>query len=226
MNSDPSQVSRFFLLSDGGPFVWALALVGVFGVAIMIERIYYLHSKQIRAQDFLEGIRNNLRSGHYNEALTVCEEAPGPVARIVKAILVRRERGEAGMRIAAEEAAVAELPALERRAGTVCALARIAPLIGLAGTVFGLLRAFLNMRSAGHYASADLFAGDIASALAATGFGLVLAIVFQLGHHLIAGRIRAVTTDFEKTGISLISFIVHELNEPDAAAGADDPAAK
>lgn len=227
MNSELSQnVSQFSLLGDGGPFVWALVLVGIFGIAITVERLYYLHSKQIRAADFLEGIYNNLRAGHYNEALTVCEEAPGPVARVVKAILVRRERGESGMRIAAEEAAVAELPAIERRAGTVGTLAKIAPLIGFAGTVFGLLRAFLHMRAAGHYASADLFANDIAGALAATGFGLVLAIILHLGHHLISGRIRAITADFENAGIRLINFIVYEIGKQDARGNADETEAK
>ena len=202
---------NFSFFVDGGPFVWALLVVGLFGIVFLIERSLYLHRGQIRATEFLDGIKNNLRGGRYVEALTVCEETPGPVARVVKAILLRAGEGESRMRIAAEEAAVTEIPALERRAGTVLAIAKIAPLIGLAGTVFGLLRAFLRMYSIGHYASADAFAGDIAGALAATGLGLVLAIILNLGHHFISGRIRAITHDIEKTGIALIAFISFEL---------------
>lgn len=208
MNQD---FTNFSFFADSGSFVWVLLIVGFFGCVFLIERTLYLHRGQIRATEFLDGIRNNLKSGRYIEALTVCEETPGPVARVVKAILLRMHDGESRMRIAAEQAAMLEIPVLERRAGTLLALAKIAPLIGLAGTVFGLLRAFLHMRAEGHYASADAFSSDIAGALAATGLGLVIAIVLHLGHHFISGRIRAITADIERTGIALIEFIAYEL---------------
>jgi DeoD family purine-nucleoside phosphorylase len=120
------------------------------------------------------------------------------------------------LRLAAEEAAIAEIPALERRAGTLNTLARIAPLVGLAGTVFALLRAFLHMTAAGHYATADLFSADIAQALAATGLGLIIAIVLQLGHHFISGRIRALTYDIDKTAIAVIRFLNYEIHLPES----------
>ncbi len=209
-NLAENPLEQFSFFIDGGPFVWVIALIGIVGIAFLLERTLYLHRGQIHAAAFLEGIRNNLKSGRYVEALTVCEETPGPVARVVKAILLYASEGEARMRIVAEQAALLEIPSLERRAGTIRTLAAVAPLVGFTGTVFELLRAFLLMRSFGHYASADLFSSEIAEALAATGFGLVVCIVFTLGHHFISGRIRAITHDIEKTGIDLIAFISFE----------------
>lgn len=210
--TDPSLVQFSFFI-DGGPFVWVIAAIGLFGLAYLVERILYLHRGQIRASAFLDGIRNNLRAGHYVEVLTVCEETPGPVARVAKAILLHIDEGEGRMRIAAEQAAVMEIPPLERRAGTLRTLAAIAPLVGFAGTVFGLLRAFLLMNAEGHYASADVFSGDIADALAATGLGIVVCIILTLGHHFVLGRIRSITHDIEKTCIDLIEFICYENTE-------------
>lgn len=211
MHSNPSD---FVFFIDGGPFVWVLLAIGFFGIVFLLERTLHLHRGQIRAQNFLDGICNNLRSRHYLEALTVCEETPGPVARVVKAILQHYREGEQRMRVAAEEAAMLEIPMLERRAGTLSALAKIAPLVGLAGTVFGLLNAFLHMRDAGHYATADLFSADIAQALAATALGLVISAILHLGHHFVCGRIRALTHDIERTGVAVIRFIAYELNAP------------
>lgn len=208
-----NSTSDFMFFSDGGPFVWVLLGIGIFGIIFILERSLHLHRGQIRAKNFLDGIRNNLRSGHYVGALTVCEETPGPVARVVKTILLHRSEGEQRMRIAAEEAALLEIPMLERRSGTIGALAKIAPLVGLAGTVFGLLHAFLHMHAAGHYATADLFSADIAQALAATGLGLVISAILQLGYHFVNGRIRALVYDIEKTGIETIRLLVYELND-------------
>ncbi|MGN0861488.1 MAG: MotA/TolQ/ExbB proton channel family protein [Candidatus Spyradosoma sp.] len=216
--STPS-ASDFSLVADGGPFVWLLLAIGFFGLLFIIERVIYLHRGQIRAAAFVEGVCANLRNGRALEAMTVCEESPGPVPRVVKAILLHAKEGEAQMRIAAEEAALLEIPVLERRAGTIRALAKIAPLVGLAGTVFAILRAFLAMRAAGHYASADVFAGDIASALAATGVGLCLAVIFHFGHHFVCGRVRSITADIERSAVMMIRFICYE---KDAHADEDE----
>ena len=125
---------EFSLVLSGGPFVWLLLAIGFIGLLIIVERVIYLHRGQIRAMAFVEGVCANLRNGRFLEALTVCEESPGPVPRVVKVILLHAKEGEARMRIAAEEAALLEIPVLERRAGTIRALAKIAPLVGLATT--------------------------------------------------------------------------------------------
>jgi biopolymer transport protein ExbB len=206
-----SSEKSFSLFVAAGPFVWPLVLLALLAVVFFVERSYYLHRSKIRASEFLEGIKNALRNSRLVEALTVCEEAHGPVPRVIKAILLRAGEGEARMRNAAAEAATLEVPALERRAGSLGAIAKLAPLLGMTGTVFALLRAFFAMREQGHYATADAFAGDVAAALAATALGLVLAAFAHLAHYFLCARIRAIIHDIEWSAQSLVQFVAFEL---------------
>ncbi len=213
-------VSEFSLIADGGPLVWPLFLLSLIGFVLVVERTLFLHKGQIRAREFLDGIKNNLRQRRLVEALTVCEEAPGPVPRIVKAVLLHSRESEARMRAAAEEAALLELPLLERRIGTIGAIAKLAPLLGLIGTVIALLRAFLEMHGQGRYASADVFAGDVAGALSTTALGLIIAALAHLGHHFLLGRVRAIVHDIEETAHAAIRFLCCEL--PDESRPKDN----
>jgi biopolymer transport protein ExbB len=207
-------LQEFSLFTATGPFVWPLLLLSLLALVFFFERAHFLHKGQIRAGEFLRGIKNALSQGHLVEALTACEETPGPIPRIVKAILLRTRDGEAGMRSAAESAAILEIPALERRVGTIAAAAKLAPLLGFTGTLFALTRAFLHMQGQGHYATADAFAADIASALAVTALGLMLSVLAHLAHHFLYGRVRSIVHDMEWAAHETIQFICHELPDP------------
>ncbi len=120
-----------------------LALVGIF---LFVERVIYLHRGQIRSTAFLNGIKNILAKRRLVEALTVCEETPGPVAAVVKAALLHADEPAESMRFHVQEAAIVELPALERRLGAIAAIAQVAPLVGLLGTVLGMVSTFLAVQ--------------------------------------------------------------------------------
>lgn len=211
MSATAPQPVEFSVLSNGGPLLFPLLGVSLLALVFIVERTLFLHRGRIRAAEFLDGVRNNLRHGRLVEALTACEQAPGPVARVVKACLLHTKSGETRMRAAAEEAGLLELPVLERRIGTIAAVAKLAPLLGMLGTVIALLRAFLSLRSTGHYASADQFAGDIAGALVTTAAGLGISAVAHLGVHFLNGRVRAIVHDIEWASVACIRFVCHEL---------------
>src|ERR1035438_2840537 len=122
------------LLTHGGPIMWVLFGLGLLLVVVFAERTLYLHRCQIRSTAFLSGIKNILAKRRLVEALTVCEETPGPVAAVVKAALLHADDDPEAMRFHVQEAAVVELPALERRIGAGGAIAQVAPLLGLLGT--------------------------------------------------------------------------------------------
>ncbi len=191
--------------------IFPLLGLSLLALVFIVERTLFLHRGRIRAAEFLDGVRNNLRHGRLVEAITACEQAPGPVARVVKATLLHARDGEPRMRAAAEEAALLELPVLERRIGTVAAIAKLAPLVGLLGTLIALLRAFLALQSAGHYATADKFAGDIAGALVTAAAGVAISAIAHLGVHFLSGRVRALAHDIEWAAIATIRFVCHEL---------------
>src|SRR5476649_2375981 len=119
----------FTLFAKGGPMMFVLLGLGLLGVMLFIERTLYLHRGQIRAKAFVEGLKNILGKRRLVEALTVCEETPGPVAAVVKAALLHAHDDETGLRLAVQEAGIAELPGLERRLGALAAIAQAAPLV-------------------------------------------------------------------------------------------------
>lgn len=195
--------------------MWPLLALSVLGFVFFIERTLYLHKGQIKADSFLDGIENLVQKRRLLEALTVCEETPGPVAGAVKAALLNHAKPEEKMRLAIQESAVASIPLLERRIGTIAAIAKITPLVGLMGTVLSILQAFQVMSEAGAYANAQLFSGQIAQALITSATGLAIATMAYLAHHFLHGRVRAIVNDIEWSGTRIIQFLMQGLPEAD-----------
>jgi len=119
-------VFDFSLFAKGGPMMWVLLAMGLVCLVLFIERTLYLHRGQIRSTAFIDGIKNILGKRRLVEALTVCEETPGPVAAVVKAALLHADDDAERMRFYVQEAAIVELPALERRLGSIAAIGQAA----------------------------------------------------------------------------------------------------
>jgi len=198
------------LFAKGGPMMWVLLVLGGFALLLGIERTLYLHRGQIKAKAFIDGIKNILAKRRLVEALTVCEETPGPVAAVVKAALLHADDSAEAMRFHVQEAAVIELPALERRLGSIAAIAQVAPLVGLLGTVLGMATTFLAFEQGGNYATAGALSAGMWQALLATAGSLMLAIPAHLAHHFLSGRVRAVVRDVEWSGNEIMKFLLTE----------------
>jgi biopolymer transport protein ExbB len=208
------------LFARGGPMMWVLAALGLLGLMLCIERALFLHRGQIRAKSFLDGIKNILAKRRLVEALTVCEETPGPVAVVVKAALLNANASADTMRFQVQEAAVVELPALERRLGSIAALAQIAPLVGLLGTILGMMTTFRAFEAGGNYAMASALSGGMWQALLATAGSLMLAIPLHLAYHFLSGRVRATVRDIEWAGNEIMKYLLTEYRgvAPDGAS--------
>jgi biopolymer transport protein ExbB len=198
------------LFAKGGPMMWVLLVLGGFALLLGIERTLYLHRGQIKAKAFIDGIKNILAKRRLVEALTVCEETPGPVAAVVKAALLHADDSAEAMRFHVQEAAVIELPALERRLGSIAAIAQVAPLVGLLGTVLGMATTFLAFEQGGNYATAGALSAGMWQALLAAAGSLMLAIPAHLAHHFLSGRVRAVVRDVEWSGNEIMKFLLTE----------------
>lgn len=198
------------LFAKGGPIMWVLAALAVLGLMLFIERTLFLHRGQIRAKAFVDGIKNILAKRRLVEALTVCEETPGPVAAVVKAALLHADDSAEAMRFHVQEAGIIELPALERRLGTIAALAQVAPLVGLLGTVLGLISTFLAFEKGGNYAMASALSAGMWQALLTGAASLMLAIPAHLAYHFLGGRVRAIVRDVEWSGNEIMKFLLTE----------------
>src|SRR6516162_3198260 len=130
------------LLANGGLMLWLLLLVSAIAVAVFIERFLHYHRAQINSTEFLNGVRTVLKRDNVVEALSICDATPGPVARLVKTAILNRDFGHDRVRESLEEAGLAEVPRLEEKLNLLATIAQVAPLLGLLGTIIGLMRTF------------------------------------------------------------------------------------
>ena len=192
-------------ISQGGPVMYPLLFISLLGFVLFIERSLFLHKGQIGTQDFLSGIKNLVRKKRLVEALTLCEDTPGPMARIMKSALLNYGKSRETIRSAIQSAAIVEIPTLERRIGTIAALARVAPLLGFLGTLIAALQALYLL---------DSFNGDsgvlsrlLAEALITSASGLAISVMAMLAYHFLSGRVRALVHDFEWVGHDIHEFL-------------------
>lgn len=214
----------FSFFSDGGPMMLVVLLVALVALVILIERTLFLHRSQIRSKQFIDGIKNALAKRRIVEALTLCEEAPGPVPSVVKAALLNASEDADTMRFAVQEAAVVEIPSLERRLGSLAALGQITPLIGLLGTLLGMISTFHAFMQGGQYATAHALASGMWQALITTVASLIAAIPIHLGYHFLSGRIRAIVRDVEWSGNEIMQYLLTDYRNGGSTNG--EPALK
>jgi biopolymer transport protein ExbB len=117
------------------------------------------------------------------------------------------------MRFAVQEAAIVEIPVLERRISALAAIAQIAPLFGLLGTLLGMIRTFWLFNQGGNYATPAVLAGGMWEALLTAAAGLAVAIPAHLARHFLTGRVRLLVQDMEWAGSELMRFLLREYRD-------------
>ena len=196
----------FEILSQGGPLVFLLLGCSLLAVGIFLERFFLFHRANLDVQDLMQGLSNLLHKKNFAEALHVCAGTPGPVARVVHAALVQQEAPREELKQIVQEAGQLEVPKLERYLGALLAIAYIAPLIGLLGTVLGLIDTFIPVTSNGFAASSDLAKG-IYRSLVTSAAGLAVAIPSYILYSYLAAALQSLLHDMERGGIEIVNLI-------------------
>ena len=210
---DSIHIELFDKSQQGGIVMWPMFLMSLAALAVFVERVLFMHRNQIRSREFLAGIENTLKKGRLVEALTVCQDTPGPAAAMVKAGLMSFRKSYEEIRESVREAAVVELGPIKRRIGALYAIAHTAPIFGLLGTLIGLIDAFSQYEEQGVYLNAGFLSGSMWQALISTATGLALSAVCILGHHFLVGRIHSIVQEMEWLGSELLlSFIEIKAN--------------
>lgn len=195
------------LIGNGGPVIWLLLVCGLFTTMVFLERLFNLHRAQLAADDFLKGIYNILNRDNIVEAAAICEEAPGPVARLALAAVLHHDDTLENIGRAIEDAGLEEIPRMERGLGWLATFARITPLIGLFGTVYGMMEMLLAAnRNAPLVQSADL-TGGMWVALSATALSLIIAVLAYTGYNLLVSRVESILLDMERSASALMNFM-------------------
>jgi len=190
-----------------------LAGLAFVGAIIFLERLLYLHKGQIRAVEFVAGIKTALKSRRLLEALTICDESFGPIPRVVKTALLNCEQTSEIMSQSVSVAAQNEFALIDRRVSSVALIAKIAPLLGLMGTVLALLQMFYTASKSGSYATVAEFSMSVYAALLSTAFGLLIAIFGWVGYSFLNSRVRAIAHDIDWSANDIMLFIIRGMPE-------------
>jgi biopolymer transport protein ExbB len=195
------------LLTNGGPVIWLILFAAAIAFATFIERVLYCHRSQINSAAFLNGVRTVLKRDNVVEAISICDATPGPVARIVKAAILSRDRGRERVREAVEEAGLTEVPLLEERLNLLATIAQIAPLLGLLGTIVGFIRIFMQLQTEGLYAHLNTLSLGIWQSLICAAAGIAVAIPVHAGYNYLVSRINKIVLDMERSGAEILNIL-------------------
>ncbi|MDP6685401.1 MAG: MotA/TolQ/ExbB proton channel family protein, partial [Candidatus Omnitrophota bacterium] len=182
----------FEFIQKGGPVMYPIILCSMLALAIVIERIYHLYKAKIDTKDFMNNIEITVKRNRIAEAIKICDKTPGPIAYIVKAGILKHDRSRQEIREAIEDAGHQEVPRIEKHLSLLATIGHISPLLGLLGTVTGMVRTFqiIQERSASfNPVSPGDLAGGIWEALLTTVAGLTVAIPTVVVYNYLVNRV-------------------------------------
>jgi len=211
------------LMKIGGPVMWVILGCSLMALVVFLEKVFQFHRDEINVRELLRGLTNVLKRDGENEAVTLCDETPGPAARLVGAAIRAYYNGDADAEIrrAVDDAALDELPKLERRVRLLGTLGFILPLLGFLGTVLGMLKVFETMK-VHEIITAAAVSAAVMPALITTAAGLTAAIPCYLGYNYLLSRINTITLDMEKAAQEITEFFARHREEQRKSGGADE----
>lgn len=196
---------------DGGwPMFVNLGLSAIV-IAIIIERInvLFIKGRKLSKDNFVAQVSGFIIKGEYNRAITFCDSESTPLSRIVKAGLLAAPKSDEETQAAMDETSLKELPKLERRTGYLAMLGNVATLIGLFGTILGLIHAFAAVASADPAEKAALLARGISEAMNNTAFGLGIAIPALIMFSLFQGRTQRLVDDINESAVVILNLVTN-----------------
>jgi biopolymer transport protein ExbB len=203
------------LLTAGGWLMVLIVLCSIVVLAICIERLYTLNPKKIAPPHLLATVWKQLKGGEMDAARLKTLKQSSPLGRILAAGLSNAYHGREVMKESIQEAAQHVVHDLERYLNTLGTIAAISPLLGLLGTVVGMIRVFAEIMSQGT-GNASVLAGGISEALITTAAGLTVAIPALAMHRYFIGKIDAIVVELEQETIKLVDALHSEENTEDS----------
>lgn len=198
------------LILQGGPVFWLIVVIGVAVVFVFFERLLHLRRAQIDYGDFLKGVCNVLENGNVEEAMMICDETPGPVAAVVLTAIRHRKGTREAIREAVDNTGRAEISRLERRLAALAITCQVAPLLGLLGTLLGVIRIVQAMNEqAPVVQSTDLTSG-LMQALVATVAGLLVAVPCHAMYAALMVRIERIVLDMEASASEIVAYLTKQ----------------
>ena len=195
------------LLMSGGPVLVAILLVSLYAVYLFFERFFKLRKERLDSDVLMGRVNAAVRERDLELALAACEQHGGPVARVLRAALLRLPYGRSAVEAAFQEASLQEEQSLTRGLRPLAAIAQIAPMLGLLGTVTGMFLAFSETACQGT-GNPSVLADGIGEALVTTAAGLIVAIPTVIGQNYLASRVDTILMEIDRRREELMGNVV------------------
>lgn len=196
--------------SEGGIWMYAIIIPSVFVVGIVIERFIFLFFKfNINGSAFIGQIIKLVMANNIDRAIKLCNAAPSAaLAKVIKAGLIKANKGELEISNSIEEATLEVVPQVQKRTVMLTQLANISTLMGLLGTIIGLIQAFAALEQAQPEQKAALLARGIAVAMNTTAFGLIVAIPALAFYLIFAALTKKITDEIDLYSLKLENILI------------------
>jgi biopolymer transport protein ExbB len=200
--------SAFFdLMISGGPVMIPLFICSVAALAIILERFRNFRLYSTDTEAMMEEIRTSVKKGEFSRATLICEGTRGPIARVLFNGLSNWQLSLERIQGSITETILQEITPLERYLPTLATITRVSPLLGLLGTISGMIKIFAEI-SGGNVGNYEKLAAGISEALVTTATGLAIAIPCLVFHNYFTARVNETIQEMEKRGVELTNLIL------------------
>jgi biopolymer transport protein ExbB len=200
------------LVRAGGPFMAPIILCSIAAVGILLERLWTLQRKRVLPEELIKKLPSFAEGGQVSPKVIDALEKNSPLGRVLAAALANRDRGREIMMERVQDTGRHVVHELERFLNTLGTIASISPLLGLLGTVTGIIRAF-NAVMLGGMGDPRLLAGGISEALITTAGGLAVAIPSFIAFRYLRGKVERIVVDMEKIAVTFADSLGAESRE-------------
>ena len=194
-------------MDDGGVFMWIILGIWVFGVAVAIERVKSLIKYDVDGTSLMNDIKKSILTNEVQNAIQSCAGSKALLASVLKNGLKRANQSKEQIQDALEVGMLEAMPQVEKRLNYLALVANVSTLIGLLGTIYGLIQSFAAVASADAASKAELLALGISKAMNTTAFGLISAITIMVAHSLLSSRAEKIIGDMEHCSVKLVDLL-------------------
>jgi len=211
------------ILDKGGMILWIILLLSVIAAVVIIERLIYFRKIRTDEERMINRVKSTLEKGHFDEALSICENNPSPITNLMKVGIEHRHYRPDTIKSSIMDAANLEVPQLEKHLPALGTITYIAPLLGLLGTVTGNIKAFGVLGKLGVVGDPALLAKGIAEALLTTAAGLIVAIPAIIFYNYLVSKVNHMILRMENRVNELVLLLgVNSYEVPEKITDADE----
>lgn len=196
----------FSLFLKGGVLMWPILLCSVISISIIIERFYRFYQARENIPNIFSRVKSLLKDSKVDEALKLCERSSSPIAHILAIGIHIRQRTLEEKEKIISMAGTKLVRQLDRNLRGLAVIGNITPLLGLLGTVTGMIKAFIKIQELGGRVDASVLAGGIWEALITTAAGLSIAIPTIVFYHYFEGRVDNITSQMRETALEFLEI--------------------